>query len=435
MQPIVISVFDSETGTTSEHTFTKSPVRIGRNPLNDLSLPFPFVSGWHAIVRFEDDAARFFDLGSTNGTLLDNRRVQAGEPVEIQGVVSVTIGKLELRMSRGAGYTSAPPPPATGMQPAQPWATQQHPRAAPPGAVQPTAAWAVVAGTIDPGRAHAPAPQGTAHVPMSEIHDAVARLRGHYDAYRQAWGSLLAGIHHTLGAMDPGTRQFALAILQRELPGIVGEPEMTDLLAQAGVAITSARPAASSSGDDVGAIAKLSDALRPGEDPPRSPQEAARFLQCIEDVMRASAKAFVELQKGQEQFGNEMGVRTIKEFTPLHAAGTAENVLKYLLDWQVGGPHRTQELVGVYADLMIHQVALINGVMEGARGLLARLDPGQIERAVTAAWPTRGAALWRHYMQKHRELMESERAITEAVFGPEFARAYAEVGGEGSRRG
>ncbi|MBC8067396.1 MAG: FHA domain-containing protein, partial [Deltaproteobacteria bacterium] len=104
----MISVFDSETGTTSEHTFTSSPVRIGRNPLNDLSLPFPFVSGWHAIVRFEDEGARFFDLGSTNGTLLDNRRVQAGEPVEVEGVVSVMIGKLELRMSRGAGYTAAP---------------------------------------------------------------------------------------------------------------------------------------------------------------------------------------------------------------------------------------------------------------------------------------------------------------------------------------
>lgn len=439
MRPIVISVFDSETGTTSEHTFTTSPVRIGRDPLNDLSLPFPFVSGWHAIVRFEDDAARFFDLGSTNGTLLDNRRVQAGEPVEIEGVVSVMIGKLELRLSRGPGYTSAPhpgggpsftgapmPPP---VQQQQPWATQQP-------AVPPTAAWAVV-GTIDPGRspARGAASAGTAHVPMSEIHDAIARLRGHYDAYRQAWGGLLAGIHHTLGSMDPGTRQFALSILQRELPGIAGEPEFTDMLAQAGVAITAAPRGAAGGADDVGLVGKLSDALRPGEDPPRSPQEAARFLQCVEDVMRASAKAFVELQKGQEQFGNEMGVRTIKEFTPLHAAGTAENVLKYLLDWQVGGPHRTQELVGVYADLMIHQVALINGVMEGARGLLARLDPGQIERAVTAAWPTRGAALWRHYLQKHRELMESERSITEAVFGPEFARAYAEVGGEGSRRG
>ncbi|MBC8074375.1 MAG: hypothetical protein IAG13_39005 [Deltaproteobacteria bacterium] len=294
-------------------------------------------------------------------------------------------------------------------------------------------------GTIDPGRAPARpgASAGTAHVPMSEIHDAIARLRGHYDGYRQAWGGLLAGIHQTLATMDGGTRQFALSILQRELPGVAGEPEFTDMLAQAGVATTAVPRANAGAGgaDEVGLVAKLSDALRPGEDPPRSPQEAGRFLQCVEDVMRASAKAFVELQKGQEQFGNEMGVRTIKEFTPLHAAGTADNVLKYLLDWQAGGPHRTQELVGVYADLMIHQVALINGVMEGARGLLARLDPGQIERAVTAAWPTRGAALWRHYMQRHRELMESERSITEAVFGPEFARAYAEVGGEGSRRG
>lgn len=74
MAPISITVFDAETGTTSEYSFTKSPVRIGRNPLNDLSLPFPFVSGWHAIVRFDDEAARFFDLGSTNGTLLDGDR-------------------------------------------------------------------------------------------------------------------------------------------------------------------------------------------------------------------------------------------------------------------------------------------------------------------------------------------------------------------------
>lgn len=435
MRPIVITVFDSETGTTSEHTFTSSPVRIGRNPLNDLSLPFPFVSGWHAIVRFEDDAARFFDLGSTNGTLIDNRRVQAGEPVEVEGVVSVMIGKLELRLSRGAGYTSAPRTSAA--MPGSP-PTAAIPSWSPQPAVPPTAAWQVV-GTIDPGRgpSRPGASAGTAHVPMSEIHDAIARLRGHYEGYRQAWGGLLAGIHQTLAPMDAGTRQFALSILQRELPGVAGEPEFTDMLAQAGVATTAAprASAGAGAGDEVGQVAKLSEALRPGEDPPRSPQEAGRFLQCVEDVMRASAKAFVELQKGQEQFGNEMGVRTIKEFTPLHAAGTADNVLKYLLDWQVGGPHRTQELVGVYADLMIHQVALINGVMEGARGLLARLDPGQIERAVTAAWPTRGAALWRHYMQRHRELMESERSITEAVFGPEFARAYAEVGGEGSRRG
>ena len=438
MAALTITVFDAETGTTSEYSFNNSPVRIGRNPLNDLSLPFAFVSGWHAVIRFDSESARFFDLGSTNGTLLDGRRVQAGEPVDIGAVLSVTIGKLELRMSAGVGTATRTPAPADLRQDSA-WST--------PPAVAPTAAWNIVVG--DPGRlvpqasaapsrpvpASAPPPAGTAHVPMHEIHEAVAGLRSSVEAYRRSWSGLFAAIHQTLSRMDAGTRQFALSVVQREFPEVVHEPDFQTMLAEAGVTSSMAPRVAAVTGPDPSAqVAKLARAVRPGEEPPRGGDETAKFLQCVEDVLRASAKAFVELQNGQEQFGTEMGVRTIKEFTPLHAAGTAENVLKYLLDWHSGGPRRTQELVGVYADLMIHQVALINGVLEGARGLLARLDPGEIERSVTAAWPTRGAALWKQYAQRHRELLESDRLLTEAIFGPEFARAYAEVGGEGAAR-
>ncbi len=434
MRPLVITVFDAEAGTTTNHSFTTSPVRIGRNPLNDLTLPFAFVSGWHAIVRFDDETARFFDLGSTNGTLLDGRRVQAGEPVTIVDVVAVTVGRLELRFSRPVDVASAPAPGPTPMVP------QFQPTAAFQAVGAPTANAPVgpraSAGTIDPAHMRA-APvasaAGTAHVPMSEVHQSIAGLRPLFDAYRAAWYQLATAIHHGTAGMDPGTRHFTLTVMQRELPGIARESQFEEMAAAAGVAV-SPTPGEAGRGEDVGAIGRLSDALRPGEEPPRSPQECARFLKCVEDVLKASAKAFVELQKGQEQFGNEMGVRTIKEFTPLHAAATADNVLKYLLDWQSGGPHRTQELVGVYADLMIHQVALINGVMEGARGLLARLDPGELERSVTSSWPTRAAALWKHFMQRHRELLDDDRRLTEAIFGSEFARAYAEVGGEGSGR-
>ncbi|MEM6292921.1 MAG: FHA domain-containing protein, partial [Myxococcota bacterium] len=83
MTAVAIRVFDSEAGTTTDYAYATSPVRIGRNPLNDLSLPFPFVSGWHAVVRFDDQGAKFFDLGSTNGTLFNGRRVQAGEAVPV----------------------------------------------------------------------------------------------------------------------------------------------------------------------------------------------------------------------------------------------------------------------------------------------------------------------------------------------------------------
>ena len=102
MTAVAIRVFDSEGGTTTEYAYTASPVRIGRNPLNDLTLPFPFVSGWHAVVRFDASGAKFFDLGSTNGTLHNGRRVQAGEPIPIAGGVSLTIGKLELRIQQSA---------------------------------------------------------------------------------------------------------------------------------------------------------------------------------------------------------------------------------------------------------------------------------------------------------------------------------------------
>lgn len=430
MRPVVITVFDSETGTSTDYSFAASPVRVGRNPLNDLTLPFPFVSGWHAVVRFDDQVAKFFDLGSTNGTLLNGRRVEAGEPVVIDDALSLTIGKLELRFRRDV----RPQPFSGGTEPASmPGQLGSLGRNAPGGAI--------AAGTLDPHRAPAhptgAAAPGTAHVQMGDVHQSVARLRASYQGYRQAWSAFFSELDASVSAMSPPLRTFALSILQQEFPALGSEGEFAELSHRHGApppsggTVAAAVPASAGTAN-LDAVTRMAGHLRPGEDPPRSPEEAERFLSCVQDTLLASAKAFVELQKGQEQFGNEMGVRTIKEFTALHAAGTAENVLKYLLDWQQGGPHRTQELVGVYADLMIHQVALINGVMEGVRSLLARLDPHDIEREVTASWPTRAAATWKLYMQRYRQLTEDDKRITEAIFGPEFARAYAEVGGEGA---
>lgn len=444
MRPVVITVFDSESGTTADHNFVSSPVRIGRNPLNDLALPFPFVSGWHAVVRFDDGQAKFFDLGSTNGTLLNGRKIQAGEAVVVGEMLSVTIGKLELRFGRGepvsslhpAGYAvPAPAPSPAAVQP--PPAPAYHQGSSPmPAAVDPSASRPIpVSVERSPSQAMPAASAGTAHVQMADVHHAIQRLRPAYEAYRQAWGHVEQELQSSLSAMHPTLHEFAISVLAREFGGLSKEPGFGELARRMGARV----PGPAASGEPTGtgaegmaAVARLAQGVRPEEEPPRSSEEAERFLACVEDVLRASAKAFVELQKGQEQFGRELGVRTIKEFTPLHAAGTPENVLKYLLDWQKGGPHRTQELVGVYADLGIHQIALLNGVMEGVRSLLARLDPAEIERSVASSWGSRGASAWKAFVQRYQELTEADRNITEHVFGPEFARAYAEVGGEGS---
>ncbi len=432
MTAVAILVFDSEEGTTTEYAYTASPVRIGRNPLNDLTLPFAFVSGWHAVVRFDANGAKFFDLGSTNGTLYNGRRVQAGEAIPIGGEVSLTIGKLELRIRQDASVSAAPQPvaPPVVPNPAAYSPTSVHASAAMPAPVQPTSLPTGSPVHSQPPPAVTGRPAGTAAVDMGDVHQSVSRLRPHYDAYRQAWGGLFRELTGAMGTMPTQSHGYALSILQREFPEIAGEPEFKRVAQQAGALHDSAPPGGGASSSEV--VARLANSVRPGDAPPSSPAEEARFVSCVEDVLRASAKALVELQKGQEQFGSEMGVRTIKEYTALHAAGSADAVLAYLLDWKAGGSARTHELVGVYADLMIHQVALINGLMEGVRGLLARLSPQEIERGVTSGWPTRAAAVWKRYVEKHEQLTREEKALTSVVFGPEFARAYAEVGGEGT---
>ncbi len=449
MTAVAIRVFDSEAGTTIDYAYNASPVRIGRNPLNDLTLPFPFVSGWHAVVRFDDSGAKFFDLGSTNGTLHNGRRVQAGEPIPIAGEVSLTIGKLELRIRQNATASAGAPasaPAPLQMSPVAPnpaayAPTSVHVSPAMPAPVNTTSVPNVpAAGQAQQPHAHQPAPSppgpggrpnamATAAVDMGDVHQSVNQLRPHYDAYRKAWMGMFHELAGAISAMPDQTHGYALSIMQREFPEIVDEPEFKRMAQDAGAVRASAKPAA---GGTSSAVARLARSIRPEDAPPSTPAEEDRFLATVEDVLRASAKALVELQKGQEQFGSEMGVRTIKEYTALHAAGSAEAVLAYLLDWKAGGSARTQELVGVYADLMIHQVALINGLMEGVRGLLARLSPQEIERGVNAGWATRAAAVWKKYVERHEQLARDDKALTSVVFGSEFARAYAEVGGEGT---
>jgi DNA-binding NtrC family response regulator len=50
-------------------------ITIGRHPDNDVSLPDPHVSSRHADIYFADGEYRIKDLGSTNGTFVDGRRV------------------------------------------------------------------------------------------------------------------------------------------------------------------------------------------------------------------------------------------------------------------------------------------------------------------------------------------------------------------------
>ncbi len=94
-------------------TFTKSPIRIGRNQLNDISLDDPFVSEWHGTIRFDQGSVAYFDLGSTNGTELDGKRLAKNVPMDLTAASRLRLGLIEISISppvADAVPDTAPPP-------------------------------------------------------------------------------------------------------------------------------------------------------------------------------------------------------------------------------------------------------------------------------------------------------------------------------------
>jgi FHA domain len=100
---LLVHIRDVVSGTTRTLEFTRSPVRIGRNQLNDIPLEDPFVSEWHGSIRFDAGGAAYFDMGSTNGTLLDGKRVPKNLAMPLSAQSRLLLGRREV--------TVAPPPP------------------------------------------------------------------------------------------------------------------------------------------------------------------------------------------------------------------------------------------------------------------------------------------------------------------------------------
>jgi type VI secretion system protein ImpI len=77
---------------------------------------------------------------------------------------------------------------------------------------------------------------------------------------------------------------------------------------------------------------------------------------------------------------------------------------------------------------MLHQVALLDGVMEGVRSLLDELSPQAIEQAVGSGGAagllgSKYKARWEEFCQRFEKLSEGQQAFS-YVFGQDFAEVY-----------
>lgn len=95
----------AETGETSTLSLTNKELTIGRRRDNQLCLPHLSVSGYHARILGDLDCLTIEDLGSTNGTLLNGRRIKQHFLLHSDEII---IGSYQIRYSET--YIRAPEP-------------------------------------------------------------------------------------------------------------------------------------------------------------------------------------------------------------------------------------------------------------------------------------------------------------------------------------
>ncbi|MBN1208001.1 MAG: FHA domain-containing protein [Myxococcaceae bacterium] len=510
MLPLVIRLKDVESHPPMEkqYVFTTSPVRIGRNQLNDIPITRPFVSLFHALVRFDKGSISIVDLGSTNGVTVGGKRIDKNVPARVKPGMEVTIGSIQFHFSRdskavkdtssrltqfraladikGEALSFKPTPvqerkpevrttllpsldmllenereeqleqsprtiiaPAMGDEDPSDEATNLDLRTVSQDEPEPPrkpafvpAAPAARKRTMSSVQVLPQAPGGAA-----ALQNTIQQLVPLYNAYRTAWKMLQQGLAKGVDTLPEQDRGQLIAQLLRRMPEMAQEPAFQEIAKNVGRPVhpepASAGPGAAASGPaqrmDVASRELLNRFVRsylPDNRGLQSEADIERFLEHLADVLETFGRAFIELRQGHDQFGQQMAVPVTNEENPLIRMRSTREILRYLLDFKVAeSAGRVQELMGGFVDVMIHQIALLNGMREGVKGLLHRLSPETLEAEIGGMWPFSLSKRWARYSEQHRAFLEEERELTAVLFGPEFAKAYLAIVGDAAHKG
>ena len=513
----------------TEHTFQRSPVRIGRNALNELSLQEGYVSLSHAVLRFDPERIQVIDLGSTNGTHVDGVRIESNVPVTLKDSSELRIGDLRLHLQRASASAAsaaplqnrdrtqfrlmtqdvraagapvpapvpprppaAPPRPATAgeripapptqfVPPASSIPASSLPMSAPPrtggttaspaprtgGTPAPTPVPATAVVTPPPAAAqsrvaissfphsgdsggatlldvdllHVALEQDLAARPGAEealAQDVASATYPLYVEYRKAWKKLHEALQAKAGHLPLAQRAGLAEVLERQMPTLYQEEQFRAFAGTAAADPGDAVRVGRGPADRL--LSVFASAYGASERRLETPEDVDGFLDRLGELLETFATSFIELRRGQAEFGNQIAVRTITSDTAVRRARTPKELLHLLLGPGPGGEAHLDDLKAGFGEVMFHQVALLSGTREGVKALLEELDPsllsqppaqaaaGGESRTLAYLWPAVLWTRWTRFSEAWRGLGEEEQALR-ILFGAEFARAYAMVMG------
>ncbi len=217
-------------------------------------------------------------------------------------------------------------------------------------------------------------------------------------------------------------------------PGVAADPLAREVLERFGWRASSDAPLTETSPGEV-ALAAMQELARRyvgGDRRLTTPAEVVWFkdnLRATLDELLLGHRALVD---GMSRFEEHMDIQS-QRGEPLPSSPV--ELASRLLDWTGSSDLLRQGLRASFAELVMHEVALLNGLMSGVQALLTDLSPARIEKA--AVERRRGvfgrADPWTAYKRRHSDLADEESARFRVLFGPEFVEEYRQFTREASR--
>lgn len=394
---------------------TESPVRFGRNPLNDLQLEDPQVSSWHGALRFDNQHIVIVDLGSTNGTFVNGRRLPTNTELAISANDKVRMGNIEIAFSLVELTT----------QQFNALYSDELPS-------EPTTVFSTVAAVA---RQSVPSPRNARTVMMAPdevpldirpIRQAMATLGNSYGELERAWQNFEATARHLFESLAPKNQRGVAECVMSEMPMAASTSRWSDLLVEFNI----------HQGTSFSSAEWLTR-LR-GQKPARD-ENVYMTMETVGALMETFASSFVAMQRAVSQFGDEIGLRL--DANDVFDGQDGASLLRSLTQPGRDPDESVQALKRGFAELAMHQVALFQATLEGVRNLLESVSPDSLESPGSALANSgesssaldfvpflKRSRLWKKYTGVHAALME-ERRYSRELFGRVFALAYYRVVG------
>ncbi len=404
---LVAKVFDTQANQQFEATFERFPVRIGRNQLNDLQIDRPYVSQFHAAIDLRERQIFVRDLGSTNGTVYGGHRLVKDQPIDVTAVPEINIGPIVLRIALVEAQVKKP---AAGQESGN--VLDMNESAG--GAAVPARPKAIPPGGEDPF---------------------VRQVVPYIEAYRAAWGAVYRVVYDHLTRLPPELRSNYIKRLGLEHGSMVLENDFQKIAQYYGVdprQLGELSPPQAA----LAAISEISRALVPGGAAPEDVAGVVTFARRLRDTLEVFLKCFCSLRDGYKEFEAEVLVRdrdsmAYDRATNRVASAKDAKELAAVLVGPSAAPEATRQVNDIFVEVMSHQVAMLNGVMEGVKSLLRQLSPKAMEEEFdkrgkkTGLFASKYEALWKFYEERHGDYSGEDKQTFLIIFGPQFSKAYA----------